>query len=51
MIRALPAELLDRVATTLDRNNTWDLSVTGGTIYLTIGGQLYEGAVEPVGLP
>ena len=51
VIRALPAELLDRVATTLDRNNTWDLSVTGGTIYLTIGGQLYEGAVEPVGLP
>ena len=51
VIRALPAELLDRVAATLDRNNTWDLSVTGGTLYLTIGGALFEGVVEPVALP
>lgn len=51
VIRALPAELLDRVATTLDRNNTWELSVTGGALYLTIGGALFEGTVEPVPLP
>ena len=51
VIRALPAEMLDRVAATLDRNNTWDLSVTGGTLYLTIGGALFEGVVEPVALP
>jgi uncharacterized protein YaeQ len=51
VIRALPADMLDRVATTLDRNNTWELAITGGTLYLTIGGALYEGSVEPVSLP
>jgi uncharacterized protein YaeQ len=47
-LKAVPAELLDAVAATLDRNNTWDLSVTGGALYLTIGGALFEGAVTPV---
>jgi uncharacterized protein YaeQ len=51
VIRAFDADLLDRIATTLDRNNTWELSVTGGTMYLTIGGTLYEGTVDPVPLP
>jgi len=43
VIRSLPADLLDRVATTLDRNNTWDLSISGGTLYITINGALFEG--------
>jgi uncharacterized protein YaeQ len=51
VIKRLPAELLDAVAPTLDRNNTWDLSLTGGTLYLTIGGALFEGAVDPVPVP
>lgn len=51
VIRALPADLLDRVAATLDRNNTWELAVSGGTIYLTTGGALFEGTVEPISLP
>jgi uncharacterized protein YaeQ len=51
VIRALPVDMLDRVAATLDRNNTWELAITGGTMYLTIGGALYEGTVEPVALP
>ena len=51
VIRALDADLLDRIASTLDRNNTWELSVTGGTLYLTIGGTLYEGTVDSVPLP
>jgi len=42
---ALPAELLDGVAATLDRTNKWDLAVTGGTLYLTIGDKLFEGSV------
>lgn len=48
VIRQLPAELLDAVAATLDRTNTWDLSVTGGQLYLTIGGRLFEGTVTPI---
>ncbi|MDB4960736.1 MAG: hypothetical protein JWP01_735 [Myxococcales bacterium] len=48
VLRQLPAELLDAVAQTLDRNNTWDLSVTGGSLYLTIGEKLFEGQVVPV---
>jgi uncharacterized protein YaeQ len=41
-LRTLPLEVLDRIAATLERTNRWDLSVTGGTIYLTIAGELYE---------
>ncbi len=37
----LAPELLDGVAATLDRNNKWDISVTGGVIYLTINDQLF----------
>lgn len=45
---ALDAAFLDRVATKLDRNNKWELSVSGGTLYLTIGGALFEGTVERI---
>lgn len=48
VLKQLSAELLDAVAATLDRNNTWDLSVTGGQLYLTIGEKLFEGTVTPV---
>lgn len=53
LLRELPADLLDAVAATLDRNNTWDLSVSGGTLYLTIGETLFEGTVGtiPISLP
>jgi uncharacterized protein YaeQ len=43
---ALAPELLDAVAATLDRTNKWDLAVTGGAIYLTIGERLFEGSVQ-----
>lgn len=43
---ALPPEWLDAVAATLDRTNRWDLAVTGGTLYLTIGEALFEGSVR-----
>lgn len=42
----MPADLLDAVALTLDRTNRWDLSVTGGSLYLTIGGRLFEGELD-----
>ncbi len=41
-VRTLDAAWLDRVAATLDRVNKWELSVTGGVVYLTAGGQLFE---------
>lgn len=44
----LAPEWLDAVAATLDRVNTWDLSITGGVLYLTIGGQLFETSVGRV---
>jgi uncharacterized protein YaeQ len=51
VLRALPAELLDAVAATLDRINRWDLSVTGGQLYLAIGAAQFEGAVTQVSIP
>ena len=50
VLRALPVDLLDGVAKTLDRINRWDLAVTGGTLYLTIGGALFEGVVTPLAI-
>ncbi len=38
----LRPDFLDAVAATVERNNRWDLSVTGGAIYLTISDQLFE---------
>jgi uncharacterized protein YaeQ len=52
VLRALPPELLDAVAATLDRINRWDLSVTGGVLYLSIarasGATQLDGTVTPV---
>ena len=41
-LHALDPDYLDRVAKTLDRTNKWDLSRTGGAVYLTIGDVLFE---------
>ena len=41
-------EFLDAVAATLDRNNRWDLAVTGGPLYLTIGDKLFESSVRRI---
>lgn len=47
-IRGLDPALLDAVAATLDRNNKWALSVTGGTLYLEIGGKTFEGELRAI---
>jgi uncharacterized protein YaeQ len=40
---SIPPEFLDGVAGTLDRINKWDLSVSGGAVYLTVAGdKLFE---------
>jgi len=35
----------------MDRNNKWDLSVSGGALYLTIAGKLHESTCERVTIP
>jgi len=47
-VLAFDGAFLDRVAGTLDRNNRWELSVSGGTLYLNVGGKTFEGAVERI---
>lgn len=51
VLRALPIELLDAIAATLDRINRWELSVSGGMLYLAIGDLQLDGAVRPVAIP
>lgn len=50
-LTALEPDFLDAVAATLDRNNRWDLSVTGGTIYLSTGNAVIECTVRRVPIP
>lgn len=38
----LDAGVLDAVAATLDRTNTWEVAVTGGTVYLSTGASAFE---------
>jgi len=44
----LDGEVLDAVAATLERNNRWEIAVTGGTVYLSTGGNSFELAVRRV---
>ncbi|MGE0547749.1 MAG: YaeQ family protein [Kofleriaceae bacterium] len=46
VIRAIPAELINAIARTLDRNNRWEISVTGGTLYVAIDHAIFDGAIE-----
>ena len=39
---ALDEPTLDEIAKTVDRQNTWELAVSGGTIYLTVGSAAFE---------
>jgi uncharacterized protein YaeQ len=45
---ALSADWLDSIAKTLDRTNTWELAISGGVLYLTIKGALFEGGAQRV---
>jgi uncharacterized protein YaeQ len=47
---ALGAEWLDSIAKTLDRTNKWELSISGGVLYLTINGALFEASVPRVSI-
>ena len=51
-IHALSPELIDDVVAGLSRNHRWGLSVTGGALYLDVGGGVVtEGSVRriPIG--
>ena len=37
--------LLDQAVERLDRRTAWELAVTDGHLYLTVGGETLEGAV------
>lgn len=50
-IFALDPAFLDAVAGALDRTNQWQLSVSGGALYLTIRDRLYESAFTRVPIP
>lgn len=45
-IHALDPALLDAIVATLDRNNRWQLAVSGGALYLTVGERSFEGALR-----
>ena len=47
-LNAIEPAFLDAAAATLDRNNKWDLSVTGGSLYLTVGDVLCEGTITRI---
>lgn len=50
-LNGLDPAFLAAIAATLDRNNRWELTVTGGAIFLSTGGAQHESAVRriPVG--
>ncbi|HEY5951735.1 MAG TPA: YaeQ family protein, partial [Kofleriaceae bacterium] len=49
-LNSVNADWLDAIAKTLDRVNAWDLAITGGVLYLTIKGALFEGTIERVAI-
>lgn len=49
-LNAFDPAFLDGVAAGLDRVNRWDLSVAGGTLYLTIGDALHESSVRKIAI-
>jgi uncharacterized protein YaeQ len=47
-IHALDPQFLDAIAAVLDRNNRWELSISGGSLYLNAAGQAFETTVPRV---
>lgn len=49
-IYGMPPAIIDGLVARLDRRTAFDLSVTEGHLYLTIGGETIDGEVKPVSL-
>jgi uncharacterized protein YaeQ len=47
-IHALDPQLLDAIAAVLDRNNRWELAISGGSLYLNAAGRSFETTVPKV---
>lgn len=47
-IHVLDPALLDAIVATLDRNNRWQLSISGGSLYLDAAGRSIEGVLSRV---
>jgi len=47
-IKTLEPGFLDAIAATVDRKNSWSLTISGGSIYLESGGVFLEGAVRRI---
>lgn len=47
-LNELSPEWLDAIAATLDRSNRWELSVAGGSLYLTANGTQLEGSARRI---
>jgi uncharacterized protein YaeQ len=50
-IYALEPAFLDAAAAVLERMNRWELSVSGGSLYLGVGGKMLEGTVQRIAIP
>lgn len=50
-IYALEPAFLDLAAAALERMNRWELSVSGGTLYLGVGGAVHVGTVRRLVVP
>lgn len=50
-VRALDVALLDGLAGALGRTHAWSISVSGGVLYVDVGGAVHEGALRrlPIG--
>jgi uncharacterized protein YaeQ len=44
----LDADVLDAIAATIERNNRWDIAVSGGVVYLSTGTSAFELGVRRV---
>jgi uncharacterized protein YaeQ len=49
-LRALPGDLLDAIAPTLDRVNRWSVSVSGATLYVAIDHAIFDGVIESISI-
>lgn len=46
-IHAVDPQLLDAIALVLDRNNRWELAISGGSLYLNAAGQSFQSVISP----
>jgi uncharacterized protein YaeQ len=50
-VTGIELSFLDRLAERLDRTVNWELTVSGGTLYLTLGREQFETSLQPIAGP